>query len=62
MSGNQVTKLAAKFLKDQAEIMKKYGEGPKLSGPSFVAAVNETKKTFKTLSSAAKSRQQSLES
>jgi hypothetical protein len=57
MSGNQVTKLAAKFLKDQAEIMKKYGEAPKMSGASFQAAVNDTKKTFKALRSAAKASQ-----
>jgi hypothetical protein len=56
MSANQATKLATQFLKDQAEIMKKYGEGPKLSGANFEAAVNETKRTFKTLSSAAKSK------
>jgi len=56
MSANQATKLATQFLKDQAEIMKKYGEGPKLSGSNFVAAVNETKKTFKTLRASAKSK------
>ena len=56
MSSKKETAFAAKFLRDQAEIMKKYGEGPKLSGPSFEAAVNETKKTFKTLSAASKSK------
>lgn len=56
MSANQAAKLATQFLKDQAEIMRKYGEGPKLSGASFEAAVNETKKTFKILSSSTKSK------
>jgi hypothetical protein len=56
MSPKNVTQLAANFLRDQAEIMKKYGQGPKLSGPSFETAVSATKKTFKTLSSAAKSK------
>jgi hypothetical protein len=47
-------KLAHDFLKDQAAIIKKYGHRPKMSGQKFQRVINETKRTFETLKSAAK--------
>jgi hypothetical protein len=52
MSKAQAAQAAAQYLKDQAAIMKKYGEAPKLSGPSYTAAKKATAHTFKTISSA----------
>jgi|GEM_PF-4639336 len=51
MSNTQASQAATRYLKDQAEIMKKYGAAPKLSGPSYQAAKAAITQTFKTLSS-----------
>ena len=51
MSGNQAAQAAARYLKEQAEIMKKYGAAPKLSGPEYQAAKTAITRTFKTISS-----------
>jgi hypothetical protein len=51
MSKNQAMAAATQYLKDQAAIMKKYGNAPKLSGPSYTAAKNATVRTFQTISS-----------
>ena len=51
MSKSQAAQVAARYLKDQAEIMKKYGEAPKLSGPTYQAAKAAATQTFKTISS-----------
>lgn len=50
MSPRDARKSAEKFLRDQAAIMKKYGKAPKLSGPTYRAALNETAKTIRSLS------------
>ncbi len=52
MSEFQAKQTATQYLKDQAEIMKKYGDTPKLSGKSYESAVNATTRTFQTISSA----------
>jgi hypothetical protein len=44
--------IAARYLKDQAKIMRKYGETPKLSGKRYAAAVKMTANTFETIASA----------
>jgi len=51
MSNAQATQAATKYLREQAEIMKKYGAAPKLSGPRYQAAKNAVTRTFKTISS-----------
>lgn len=52
MSNSQAAQAATRYLRDQAEIMKKYGAAPKLSGPLYQAAKTAVTKTFKTISSA----------
>lgn len=54
MSPSEAKKNAKQFLKDQAEIIKKYGEAPKLSGEDYKAALDDTTKTFESLSTARK--------
>ena len=55
MSPRDARKSAEKFLRDQAAIMKKYGKAPKLSGPTYKAALAEATKTTQSLASASKS-------
>jgi len=50
MSESQAAQAAARYMKDQAEVMKKYGESPKLSGPKYASAVKATTRTFQTIS------------
>ena len=50
MSPSEAKKNAEQFLKDQAKIIKKYGEAPKLSGAGYKAALTETTRTFQSLS------------
>jgi hypothetical protein len=50
MSDSQAKQIATKYLKEQAEIIAKYGSAPKLSGERFKQAVAETQKNFKVLS------------
>jgi hypothetical protein len=52
MAPGDVKKLAQSFLKDQAEIIKKHGNTPKLSGQNFKRAMNDTTKTFAALKAA----------
>ena len=40
---------AEKFLKEQAEIIEKYGKAPKLSGPNYHEALRNTARTFESL-------------
>jgi hypothetical protein len=49
MSESEAKKRAAQFLKEQAAIITKYGKSPKLSGPAYKAALQETAKTFRSL-------------
>lgn len=51
MSKKQAQETATKYLKDQAQIMKKYGSAPKLSGKRYEEAKTATTRTFQTLSS-----------
>jgi hypothetical protein len=51
MSNAQAEQAATRYLRDQAEIMKKYGTAPKLSGPNYQAAKTAVTKTFKTIGS-----------
>jgi hypothetical protein len=50
MSDSQAKQFATKYLKEQAEIIAKYGSAPKLSGERFKQAVTETQKNFQVLS------------
>lgn len=52
MSTDEAKKNAVQFLKAQAEIMKKYGQSPKLRGPDYQAALVDTARTFAALSGA----------
>jgi hypothetical protein len=57
MSPSTAKKNATEFLRDQAEIIKKYdGKAPKLTGEDYRAALHDTAKTFQSLSSARKVR------
>jgi len=49
MARNETTKLAQNFLKDQAAIIKKHGNTPKMSGQNFRRVMNDTKRTFEHL-------------
>jgi hypothetical protein len=51
MSKAQAKQAAANYLRDQAAIMKKYGDAPKLSGPQYTAAKTAVTRTFQTISS-----------
>ncbi|HEY5380827.1 MAG TPA: hypothetical protein VIJ65_01115 [Acidobacteriaceae bacterium] len=44
--------LAVCYLKEQAEIMRKYGETPKLSGKRYEHALQSITRTLETLESA----------
>jgi hypothetical protein len=50
MSQTQAAEAAARYMKDQAEVMKKYGESPKVSGKRYESAVKATMRTFQTIS------------
>jgi len=50
MSESQAAQAAARYMKDQAEVMKKYGESPKVSGKRYESAVKATTRTFETIS------------
>lgn len=52
MSQTQATQAAAKYMRDQAAVMRKYGETPKVSGPKFASAVRATARTFQAISKA----------
>jgi hypothetical protein len=54
MSDKQAAQAAAQYMKDQVEIMKKYGETPKVSGPNYKTAVRDTTRTFQTISTKSK--------
>lgn len=57
MSPSEAKRNAAQFLKDQAAIMKKYGEAPKLSRQDYQAALTDTTKTFQSLSMSRKAKE-----
>ena len=52
MSESQAAEAAARYMKDQAEVMKKYGESPKVSGKRYESAVKATTHTFNVISKA----------
>ena len=52
MSESQAAQAAARYMQDQAEVMKKYGESPKLKGAKYTSAVKATTRTFQTISKA----------
>jgi hypothetical protein len=52
MATSETRKLAQDFLKDEAEIIRKYGHSPKMSGQKFQRVVNATKRTFDNLKTA----------
>jgi uncharacterized protein (DUF1330 family) len=43
-------KKAEQYLKEQAQIIQKYGAKPKLRGPKYKAVVSDTMRTFACLS------------
>jgi len=49
MATKKATALATSYLKGQVEIMKKYGEAPKASGPRFAAAVKQVAETLDSI-------------
>jgi hypothetical protein len=51
-STTDAKKKAEQYLRDQAEIIRKYGGVPKLRGEKYKEAVNDTTRTFKMLASA----------
>ena len=54
MSEKQAAQAAAQYMKAQSEIMKKYGETPKMSGSTYNTAVRDTTRTFQTISAKVK--------
>ena len=58
MLPSEAKKNAEQFLKDQAAIIKKYGEAPKLSGEDYKAVLNDTTKTFESLSTSRKVKEE----
>jgi hypothetical protein len=50
MATKEAKTLATRYLKEIAEIKKKYGETPKLSGKRYDAAVKDLAETFESLS------------
>jgi|SwirhisoilCB2_FD_contig_31_13080435_length_534_multi_2_in_0_out_0_1 hypothetical protein len=58
MSKKEAKQNAAKFLKEQAEIMGKYGEAPKLRGTEYQAALADTANKFHSLCEAAATKNQ----
>lgn len=49
MSKTEANQTATQYMKEQAEIMKKYGEAPKLSGPDYQAAIAAVTRTFEMI-------------
>jgi len=49
MSKTEASKTATRYMQEQAEIMKKYGDAPKLSGPDYQAAIAATTRTFEII-------------
>ncbi len=49
MSSQEANQTAAKFMEDQAEIMRKYGESPVLSGKTYDSALRAATQTFKSI-------------
>ncbi|MEO8738047.1 MAG: hypothetical protein ABI380_16100 [Edaphobacter sp.] len=49
MSKVEANQAATRYMQEQAEIMKKYGDAPKLSGPDYQAAVAATTRTFQRM-------------
>jgi len=49
MSKAEANKAATRYMQEQAEIMKKYGEAPKLSGASYQAAIAAVTRTFQVI-------------
>jgi hypothetical protein len=54
MSKTEANETATRYMKEQAEIMKKYGDAPKLSGPDYQAAIAATTRTFRMIGAKAK--------
>lgn len=52
MSSKQATQAAARYMQDQAEIMKKHGEEPNVAGKTYASALRATTQTFRTISKA----------
>jgi hypothetical protein len=49
MSESEARKTATRYINEQAEIMRKYGESPKMDGKRFETTLKETTRTFKVL-------------
>jgi hypothetical protein len=52
MAPTEAKKMAENYLKAQAKIIAKYGSPPKLSGDRYRRAMNDTRRTFQTLTAA----------
>jgi hypothetical protein len=52
MAPEHADQIAARYLKEQADIIKKYGDAPQLSGERYDHAVSATRKTFEAISRA----------
>ena len=50
MSSKEAKQFAERYLKEQAQIIAKYGQTPRLNGDRYKEALADTRKTFETLS------------
>jgi len=50
MSNKQAKEIAERYLREQAEIIGKYGNAPKLSGDRYREALSDTQKAFQAIS------------
>jgi hypothetical protein len=49
MSKTKANETATRYMQEQAEIIKKYGDAPKLSGPDYQAAIVAATRTFRMM-------------
>jgi hypothetical protein len=49
MSKTEASQTATQYMKEQAAIMRKYGDAPRLSGPDYQAAIAATTRTFQMI-------------
>lgn len=54
MSEKEASQAAARYMQQQAAIMQKYGETPKVSGAKYASAVRSATRTFQTISAKSK--------
>lgn len=55
MSNKEINHIAEQYLKEQAKIIGKYGDPPRLHGDKYREALAETKKAFTVISASRRS-------